>query len=103
MNPDLARLARTNNAQRVNSTKNQVTFPYEKLLEKVPDHHDVILLPIQRGEQNRTQRENLTTTWGPHWASRDREGIQPPHQRKALRTVRLRATNDSIESMAPPF
>ncbi|MEZ2189623.1 hypothetical protein [Corynebacterium sp. CCM 9204] len=50
MNPELARLFQTNNPQQVHPTEEQVTFVYDKLLEKIPDYHDEVSLKLQSGD-----------------------------------------------------
>ncbi|MBI9000300.1 hypothetical protein M0E87_08280 [Corynebacterium sp. CCM 9185] len=61
MNPELARLFQTNNPQQVHPTEEQVTFVYDKLLEKIPDYHDEVSLKLQSGDPYLTQQAIVTT------------------------------------------
>lgn len=61
MDPELARLFRTNNPQQIHPTEEQVTFVYDKLIEKIPDYHDQVSLKLQSGDPYLTKEAILTT------------------------------------------
>lgn len=61
MDPDLARLFRTNNPDQVHPTEEQVTFVYDKLVEKIPNYHDEVSLKLQSGDPYLTKEAILTT------------------------------------------